>query len=325
MHVRIVCAIAASVIAIAAPADAQPSPCESLPANVTGLAADLEFIADPGLRVDEASLPKPFVDEQGRIHLFYEQAVEPLRQMYAVSEDGLTFTGNREEQTSDVRYHPYRVRMQNGVWRMFRYDPQRVVITSRASGDGVTFSDDPGVRYTAHADDRGWIGIYDHYDDGQGRIVMLYLGDRNGLNNVRRAVSTDNGWTFTFDRGDVLGDSAAVGQQGGSVAYVDQKSIHLDGAARRLFAMKQGCAIYSFLTMDGDTYAIEPGYRVSIRSWTDLPIRSLHDPVVVRLPDGRFRMYVCASVIDTGRSTPHFVVVSATTRSAPARYFPVKK
>jgi len=319
VHVKIVCAFVAIAVGIVSPAAAQTSPCQSLPANVTGLPADLEFVPDPGIRVDEASLPKPFVDEQGGFHLFYEQAVAPLRQLYAVSADGLTFTGNREEQTADVRYHPFRVRMQNGIWRMFRYDPQRVVITSRSSGDGVTFSDDFGVRYTPHADDRGWMGIYEQYDDGQGRIVMLYLGDREGLNNVRRAVSTDNGWTFTFDRGDVLGDSAAVLKSGGSVAYVDQKSIHLDGAARRLFAMKQGCAIYSFLTTDGDNYVLEPGYRVSINSWTDVPIRSLHDPVVVRLPDGRFRMYVCASVIDTGRSTPHFVVVSATTRAEPVR------
>jgi hypothetical protein len=50
--------------------------------------------------------------------------------------------------------------------------------------------------------------------------------------------------------------------------------------------MKQGCAIYSFLTTDGDNYVQESGYRVSIRSWSDVSIRSLHDPVVVRLTDG---------------------------------------
>jgi hypothetical protein len=314
VHLKIVCAFVAAVLALPTSLAAQSIVCQSLPANASGLAPDLDFVADPGVLVDEAWLPKAFVDEAGAVHLFYEQDAPMLRQMYAVAADGLTFTGHRPEQPGDLRYHPFRVRMPNGVWRMFSYDPRRVAITSRSSGDGVTFSDDPGIRYSADAGDRGWIGIHEQYDDGQGRIVMLYLGDRFGLNNVRRAVSTDNGWTFTFERGDVLGDAEAVRATGGASAYVDQKSIRLDGAARRLFAMKQGCAIYSFLTTDGDQYVQEPGYRVSITSWSDLSIRSLHDPVVVRLPDGRFRMYVCAVVNDAGRTTPHSVIISATTR-----------
>jgi hypothetical protein len=314
VHLRIVCAFAALDIVVASAAAAQPSPCESLAANATGLAADLEFVADAGIRVDGASLPKPFVDEHGLVHLFYEQASTPPRQMYAASIDGIAFDGHRPEQPEDLRYHPFRVRMPNGVWRMFQYDPQRVEIRSRSSGDGAAFGEDPGVRYRAQAADQGWIGIHEEYVDGQGRIVMLYLGDRYGLNNLRRAVSTDNGWTFTFERGDVLGDAAAARQFGAGSAYVDQKSLPLDRAARRLFVMKQGCAIYSFLTTDGDGYVMEPGYRVSIRSWPDVPIRSLHDPVVVRLPDGRFRMYVAATLVDAGPSPLRSVIVSATTR-----------
>jgi hypothetical protein len=295
-------------------ASAQSSPCTSLPANATGLSPDLEFIADDGIRVDGASLPKPFVDDHGIVHLFYEQVSTPPRQMYAASGDGLAFEGHRPEQAADLRYHPFRVRMPNGVWRMFQYDPQRVAIRSRSSGDGIMFGDDPGVRFTAQETDHGWIGIHEEYDDGQGRIVLLYLGDRDGLNNLRRAVSSDNGWTFTFERGDVLGDSAAARQFGPGSAYVDQKSIGLDGSARRLFVMKLGCAIYSFLTTDGDQYVLEPGYRVSIHSWPGLSIRSLHDPVVVRRSDGRFRMYVAATLNEAGR-TPRSVIVSATTRS----------
>jgi hypothetical protein len=311
--VRIVCAIGVFVLAgSGAFARAQqPQACDLLPANPAALAPDLVFTADDGIRVDHAALPKPFVDESGRVHLFYERETPPVRGMYAISSDGLTFTGNREQAASDLQYHPFRVRMPNGVWRMFSWDPRQLIMTTRSSGDGAVFSADPGVRYSLHPDDRGWMGIHEEYVDGRGRVVMLYLGDKDGLNNLRRAVSTDNGWTFTFDRGDVLGDSATARQNGPGSAYVDQKSIYLDGAARRLFVMKQGCAIYSFLTTDGDVYALEPGYRVSVRSWPNLSLRSLHDPVVVRLPDGRFRMYVAAALNETPL---HQVILTATTR-----------
>jgi len=309
--------LAAFLHLVAAPAFAQTSPCTSLPANSSALPWDLDFVADPGVRVDHASLAKPFVDEQGRVHLFYQSEPSPHRSLYATSADGLTFEGNRPEQPGDLRYHPFRVRMPNGLWRMFSWSPQTLQVTSRSSSDGVTFSADFGVRYSLAADDKGWMGIHDEYVDGTARVVMLYLGDKTGLNNTRRAVSADNGWTFTFDRGDVLGDSAAAARGGASAAYVDQKSTRLEGAARRLFAMKQGCAIYSFFTADGDVYAIEPGWRVSINSWPDLSIRSLHDPLVVRLPDGRFRMYLAASLNGAPGTAAHSVIVSATTRSPP--------
>lgn len=312
MRILLVAGLCAIVVS---PAWAQTSPCTALPANATDLRWDLDFVADAGLRVDNASLAKPFVDDQGRVHLFYQSEPSPHRNMYAASADGLTFEGNRAEQPGDLRYHPFRVRMPNGVWRMYSWSPETLQVTSRSSGDGVTFSNDFGVRYSLQADDRGWMGIHDEYVDGQGRVVMLYLGDRDGLNNTRRAVSADNGWTFTFDRGDVLGDSAAAAQSGPNAAYVDQKTTHLDGAARRLFAMKQGCAIYSFLTTDGDGYAIEPGWRVSVNSWPELSIRSLHDPLVVRLPDGRFRMYLAAALNGELGVAAHQVIVSATTRT----------
>ncbi len=312
LHLKIVNAFAV-VLALGGSGSAQVSPCAALPGNPDEPGTGLTFVADPGVRVDHAVLPKPFVDDEGRVHLFYQRETLPIRDMYAVSADGLTFPDGREQQSSDLRYHPFRVRMPNGVWRMFSWDPRQSGITSRSSGDGTAFGEDGGVRYSPHESDRGWMGIHEEYVDGQGRVVMLYLGDRYGLNNLRRAVSVDQGWTFTFDRGDVLGDAATAREQGPAHAFVDQKSIALDGAARRLFVMKQGCAIYSFLTTDGDHYAQEPGWRVSINSWTDRSLRSLHDPVVVRLPDGRFRMYLAASLNAPAGSSLHQVVVSATT------------
>ena len=108
---------------------------------------DLAFTPDPGVRVLGAALPKPYVDEAGRVHLFYEQAFQGGRQMYAVSDDGLTFANARVQQPSDLRYHPYRVRMPNGVWRMYTHNPQTPgELRSNSSGDGVVFTGDAGAR-----------------------------------------------------------------------------------------------------------------------------------------------------------------------------------
>ena len=145
------------------------------------------------------------------------------------------------------------------------------------------------------------------------RIRKVALGDMRGLNNTRRAVSTDTGWTFTFDRGDVLGDAEDARSKGPQWAFVDQKSTPLHDGRRRIFTMRTGCAIYSFVTSDGDTYVREPGARVTNTSFPSLRIRSLHDPLVVRLADGRYRMYVHAALEgETGGEG--LVIVSATTR-----------
>ena len=62
--------------------------------------------------------------------------------------------------------------------------------------------------------------------------------------------------------------------------------------------MRRGCAIYSFVSADGDVYSREPGARISTTQFGDLQVRSLHDPVVVRLADGRYRMYVAATLLE---------------------------
>jgi hypothetical protein len=278
---------------------------------------DLQFVADEGVRVDRAALPKPFVDETGRVHLFYQAGSGPgARNQYAVAADGLTFEPGRDERPEDLAYHPYRVRAANGVWRMFRFDPNGE-LRSRSSGDGIRFGEDSGVRYRLQPDDKGWAGIHDEYVDRHGHIVLLYLADRTGLNNVRRAISTDNGWTFAFDRGNVLGDSDDASRRGPSAAFVDQHTTVLGTGLHRLFAMRQGCAIYSFLEDDDGRYTLEAGARATVNSWPGLAIRSLHDPLVVRLADGRYRMYVCASLVVAPGEPIHEVIVSATTAFPP--------
>ncbi len=136
---------------------------------------------------------------------------------------------------------------------------------------------------------------------------MVYLGDLPGSNNLRRAVSADNGWTFTFDRANVLGD-AALG--GGSNSFVDPKLIELPDERVRLIVMKQG-SIYSFIADDNlETFTEEPGARLSSSDFIEFSVGALFDPVVVRLPDGRYRMFVTAGFAD---GQEHQALVSATT------------
>jgi hypothetical protein len=71
--------------------------------------------------------------------------------------------------------------------------------------------------------------------------------------------------------------------------------------------------VYSFISEDeGRTFRLEPGARLAPAAFAGLNLRSLHDPWVVRLPDGRYRMYV-AGAVDSGPGALRFVVVSATT------------
>jgi hypothetical protein len=177
---------------------------------------------------------------------------------------------------------------------------------SRISVDGITFMPESGTRYAPQVADKGWMGVYEAYSEGS-RVVLIYLGDKDGANNLRRAVSTDNGQSFTFDQTDVLRD-AALG--GGGNSYVDPKTIKLPDGRRRLFAMRKGEEVDSFISTDGLSYTLEAGKRLALTDFTSPSIRSLNDPVVVRLADGRYRMYVAALV----NSTNEFSIVSATTR-----------
>ncbi len=210
-------------------------------------------------------------------------------------------------------HDPHRLKFPDGTWRLYMFEMGSNVMKSSSSKDGIYFSNDPGIRYRLQPADQGEVGIYELFIDSAGGIVMLYIGDLHGLNNIRRAYSppVDKGMNFTFDRGDVLND-AKYG--GGPNSYVDQKILKLSEKRFRLFVMKQG-QIYSFISEDdGKTFILEKGTRLSVDDFTEFELGSLHDPWVVKLPDGRYRMYVAASVGKgpAGKDTKS-VIVSATT------------
>jgi hypothetical protein len=135
-----------------------------------------------------------------------------------------------------------------------------------------------------------------------------------GLNNVRRAYSPpgDNGWTFSYERGNVLGDDEAGG---GSRTYVDIKSVSLPDGRRRLFAMRGGTQILSIISdTELRTFSLEPGVRLNKSDYTALEVITLHDPMVIKIENDRYRMYLHVLITDA-MGTKRTAIVSATTPS----------
>ncbi|MFN7973514.1 MAG: hypothetical protein U0166_14385 [Acidobacteriota bacterium] len=277
-------------------------------------ASDLDFTPDAGIRVDYGAIPSAGVDFSGAVYLYYhDTSVTPDREMVAVAADGLTVPPGAPP--SSFANDPRRVLLPSGTWRRYLYDPQNQALTSSSGTDGLNFASDPGIRYVPQPADNGSFGVYDTFVDRAGGVTLLYIGDLSGLNNVRRAycAPADDGLSFVFDRGDVLGDS---GSGGGPNSFADQRSLLLPGGGCRLFVMRQG-TIYSFLSTDeGVTFAQDAGVRLSPGSFTGIAVTALHDPTCVLLPDGRYRIYVAGDVpLSPGSKS---VILSATTAQPPA-------
>jgi hypothetical protein len=279
-------------------------------------AENLTFVPESGTRVDVAAVPEAGIDSTGKTYLYYVEGFVGGKDRVSISTDGLNFPAGMSYTTyaNDSR----NTRLPDGSYRRYVAPmPGTAFFTSQTSADGVSFSPQPAAVYTLNAADNGSSGVYDAYAQTNGNVVLLYLGDLHGLNNARMARSTDGGKTFTFVRGNVLGDDLAGG---GSNSYVDITSLRLPDGRRRLFAMKGGVAIYSFISSDdGDTYTQEPGARVSRTDFKEYTVTGLFDPVVVPLGDGSYRMYVCANVLNAdGSTTSKIVSALASAAGGPA-------
>ncbi len=264
------------------------------------LADEFTFIVDTGIRMTEASNAGVRINDNGSVSLLFEDTTveSGSKQHIAVSDDGLTFADRGEAVTNDVGGQFRAKQLPDGTWRGYGYDTTKGVenncLTSQSSTDGITYTTDEGCRYTLEEEDNGWMGVYDFFADSENNIVLLYLGDKNGLNNVRRAYSTDAGWNFTFTNGNVLGDEDLGG---GSMSYVDEKVLVLEDHRIFLVAMQSG-TIYGFMSDDdGVSFQRYKEALLTPEEFTDDTqgtAHSLHDPQIVQLNDGRYRIYVTA-------------------------------
>ena len=316
------------------------------PTDTGGSSANLPlfFVPDPGIRIEKATNAWAAVAEQEdgsqRVYLWYEdrweQASGPADEAVIVSEDGLVFERDDafdyEKPRFDVPDHvvqndPRHKRMpedENGgpVWRMYNATPDGV--KTETSTDSVYFIQDPGFAYAYHNEGEGYdndhekIGYNDVHPTADGRMVFTYIGDMQpgGYNNVRMAISTDNGKSFSWEKGNVLDDAQLV-EEGGhqACAYVDPKPTVLPDGRIWYFLMTQACEppaptvgrstgyIHSFLADDGVNFVHDEGIRLqpSDFDWDTFGfvVYSLNDPTVVRLVDGRYRMYVTASICES--------------------------
>ncbi|MBU06173.1 MAG: hypothetical protein CL877_09535 [Dehalococcoidales bacterium] len=285
--------------------------------------AELTFKVDPGIRAEQASVPMARVDPKtGKVTLWYN--LGPKKYL-VTSDDGLTFSGV-EVLSMNPRSNPEKkrpagkVQFPDGTFVRYRLD-QKGNLDGSTSRNGRFFRRDSSIGYSGNPGDNGKTGVWDiYYSKKAGGVVLFYIGDmqRGGVNNVRRAFSRD-GKTFNFEDDNVFADKSA----GGNATFVDPKSIELPDGTRRMFTMWQGAPphpghravgeIYSFLSKDGKTYEREPGIRLRCADFSEFSVWSLNDPYVVRLLDGRYRMYICALVTDPKTNKERPVIVSATT------------
>jgi hypothetical protein len=199
----------------------------------------------------------------------------------------------------------------------------------------LNFVPDPGIRVDKATN--AWASVAVQPD---GRLVFTYIGDMgpDGYNNVRMAISTDNGKTFDWEEANILDDAQLVDAGGhSSCSYVDPKPTVLEDGAIWYFVMTQACEppapslgratgyIHSFYSSDGVHFTKDEGIRLqpSDFDWETFGfvVYSLNDPTVVRLVDGRFRMFVTATVCESqdpfdcevgGAGNIRSVLVSAT-------------
>lgn len=257
------------------------------------------FTADPGIRITGGTIPAAGISPSGQIYLYYSGVPGSPGSFVATSADGVSFGAGRTATLDDQTANPWRTQLPDGTWKIYTLGPTTNTMRSSSSTDGVRFTNDAGFRYTAP---ESTVGVQTNYTEGN-EIVLLYIGDLLGLNNVRRAVSRDGGNTFTFDRANVLGDA---GLGGGGRSYVDQRSLKLPDGRRRLITMR-AFELFSFITSDGNNYTLESGTRLTTASFTGVSLQTLNDPSLIRLPDGRYRLYVAGNMNGT------WVIVSATT------------
>lgn len=268
--------------------------------------------------MEDASNPGARVNDDGTLDLLFEDT-ERRRSAVASSDESSDWL---EFSVTDADADPgiFRaLKLPDGTCRAYGTDATKGIagtgMTSRSSEDCVTFTEDEGYRYVLQPDDNGEMGVWDLFVDSEGGVVLLYLGDMHGLNNVRRAYSTDGGWTFSFTNGNVFGDDDAGG---GARSFVDDKVLVLPDGHIRAITMRGG-SVHTFLsTDDGKTFVYE-GEALSPDDFADGDYVGLFDPQLVMLPDGRQRIYVTAqsetgSTLPDGRRELASVIVSATTR-----------
>lgn len=286
--------------------------------NLTSAAKNPRLVPDAGTRIAIASNPWATVGSNGTTYLGYTDR-NGAPDSFQSAADGLTFSGATAITFNNRSVDSRRTLMPDGLtWRLYMMSNSTGLTSSYLSTDGNVFTAEAGTRYTLDAGDKGSSGVYDAYSTPDKNVVLVYVGDVTGKNNLRMAKSTDNGVTFGFLKDNVLGDDAAGG--GGST-FIDNKTVAMPDGRRRMFTMRAN-QLQSFITTDGYTWTRESGTRISYGDYASvgLTIYSLNDPVPVYDASGKLKVYVAASTagsVSEAVGNKNWAIVSATWSEAP--------
>ncbi len=262
---------------------------------------EFSFIADDGIRLENASNSGVKFNSDGAISMLFQSRANESRgrndvATASISSDWLDFT------VTDTGVNPAEfraIKLADGTCRAYGLDatksgvlPGSTGLKSKSSKDCITFTDDPGVRYELVESDNGSMGVYDFFLDSKGGVVMMYLGDLKGSNNVRRAYSEDGGWTFVFTDDNPLGDLNAGG---GAKSFVDDKVLVLEDGRVLMVAMQSG-KVYTLVSSDDGVSWTKQSDVLLPAEFSGENLTGLYDPQIIELTDGRFRIYVTGGV-----------------------------
>lgn len=239
----------------------------------------------------------------------------------AYSKDGLLFEDSTEFQTYEKPGVLIPGTEESPIYKKFILKSDGLT-SSTSYNNGETYEKDEGYRYTFPDNSEQSIGYYDVFNNGQGQIILMYIGNfMTSEESVHLAISEDNGENFVFISDNVLEDKG-LNDQG--LNYRDPRITMLNDGTLKVYTMVPGKAgppipgkesrgyIYSHTSKDGGyTWTLDEGIRLQV---SDFPydVWSLNDPHVVQLENGQLRMYVTARIEDQGSETGYKeVLISA--------------
>ncbi len=282
---------------------------------------ELFFKADSGKRVVYGAMGGIYFNDSGTVYLY---GVNGPNQSLYISQNGLDFDSVNINDYPDYRalklpdstYVKFNVELQDSV----------AVLKSSTSPDGRVFTQNNNILFTFPKNDAiTHSGAYHtNFFNAEGGICFVYLaGD---LDNARSIYSPPGSPNMTFGdyRTNIFGDSTFGG---GSYSFWDPNGILLPDGRLRIIVMAQHGppappaerkgTLYTFTSTDnGETWVQDPDYRLRYDSFTEFDVYSLNDPKLVRLPDGRFRIYV-AAMIKGSDGSYKYSILSATSQESP--------
>jgi len=232
----------------------------------------------------------------GVYRLFYTS----MGEIYSASSaDGLNFTvdsgkriskGGAADPDNDSASSPVLIQFGGNSFVLFYegVSGDTHVVLSATSTDGLDFTKQSEIRYSGTAADGGKVSAFDIIKESDTLLRMYYVGDWFGKNNIRTAVSNDNGNTWTFEQGNICGDDNAGG---GPNSFVDPDIVKLPSGGYKLYVKKGADKIYSFSSTDGLHFTQDAGVRLQASQFTGLGITDLLDPDTLVFADNSMRVF----------------------------------